>query len=153
MDDIKQQGTMGVIGEKKKVAFICVHNSCRSQIAEALGRHLAIGVFDSYSAGTETQPAINVDAVRLVKEMYGIDMEAEGQRSKLIDEIPDPDIAISMGCNVGCPFIGRAFDDNWELEDPTGKDDEEFIKVIKEIESKILQLKEELRIDKSANLV
>lgn len=144
MDDIKLQGAMRVKGEKKKVAFICVHNSCRSQIAEALGRHLAFGVFDSFSAGTETKPAINGDAVRLVKEMYGIDMEADGQRSKLIDEIPDPDIAISMGCNVGCPFIGRAFDDNWQLEDPTGKDDEEFIKVIKEIESKILQLKEEL---------
>ena len=144
MDDIKLQGAMRVKGEKKKVAFICVHNSCRSQIAEALGRHLAFGVFDSFSAGTETKPTINGDAVRLVKEMYGIDMEADGQRSKLIDEIPDPDIAISMGCNVGCPFIGRAFDDNWELEDPTGKDDEVFIKVIKEIESKILQLKEEL---------
>lgn len=82
---------------KKKIAFICVHNSCRSQIAEALGRHLASDVFESYSAGTETKPQINQDAVRIMKELHGIDMEAEGQHSKLINDIPDPDIAISMG--------------------------------------------------------
>lgn len=124
----------------KKVAFICVHNSCRSQMAEALGKHLAADVFESYSAGTETKPQINQDAVRLMKELYGIDME-ETQHSKLISDIPNPDIAISMGCNVSCPFIGRAFDDNWGLEDPTGKSDEEFKKIIAEIEKKILELK------------
>ena len=127
--------------KKKKVAFICVHNSCRSQIAEALGKHLAGDVFDSFSAGTETKPQINQDAVRLVKEIYGIDMEANGRRSKLISEIPEVDMAISMGCNVGCPFIGRAFDDNWGLEDLTGKSDEEFKLVIGQIEKKILELK------------
>ena len=127
--------------EKKKVAFICVHNSCRSQIAEALGKHLAGDVFESYSAGTETKPQINQDAVRLMKEIYGIDMEANGQRSKLITEIPEVDVAISMGCNVGCPFIGRAFDDNWGLEDPTGTSDEEFRLVISRIEEKIYELK------------
>ena len=120
----------------KKVAFICVHNSCRSQVAEALGKHFASDVFESYSAGTETKPQINQDAVRIMKEMYGIDMEKE-QYSKLISDIPEPDIAISMGCNVGCPFIGRPFDDNWGLDDPTGKSDEDFIKVINQIELKI----------------
>ena len=128
---------------KKKVAFICVHNSCRSQIAEALGKHLAADAFESYSAGTETKPQINQDAVRIMKELYNIDME-QTQYSKLISDIPEPDIAISMGCNVGCPFIGRAFDDNWGLEDPTGKDDEDFRLIIAEIENKILQLKSEL---------
>lgn len=132
---------------KKKVAFICVHNSCRSQIAEALGRHLASDVFDSYSAGTEKKPRINQDAVRILKVRYGIDMEKEGQYNKLIDEIPSPDIAISMGCNVGCPFIGRPFDENWGLEDPTGKSDEDFIMVIEEIRKRILQLKENLLAD------
>lgn len=128
---------------KKKVAFICVHNSCRSQMAEALGKHLAADVFESYSAGTETKPQINQDAVRIMKQLYGIDMD-ETQHSKLIFDIPQPDIAISMGCNVSCPFIGRAFDDNWGLDDPTGKSDEEFIKTAKAIEEKILQLKKEL---------
>lgn len=130
--------------KKKKVAFICVHNSCRSQIAEALGRHLAGEVFESYSAGTETKPQINQDAVRLMKELYQIDMEKEGQYSKLISDIPEVDIAVSMGCNVGCPFIGREFDDNWGLEDPTGKTDAEFQYIIGEIERKILKLKQEL---------
>ena len=129
---------------KKKIAFICVHNSCRSQIAEALGRHLASDVFESYSAGTETKPQINQDAVRIMKELYGIDMEAEGQHSKLINDIPDPDIAISMGCNVGCPFIGRSFDDNWGLEDPTGKSDEKFKIVIEQIRNDILELRSKL---------
>ena len=129
---------------KPKVAFICVHNSCRSQIAEALGKALASDVFESYSAGTETKPRINPDAVRLMKELYGIDME-QTQHSKLISDIPDPDIAISMGCNVGCPFIGRPFDDNWKLDDPTGKNDEEFKKVIDEIRRRILSLKARLR--------
>jgi len=128
---------------KPKVAFICVHNSCRSQIAEALGKALASDVFESYSAGTETKPQINQDAVRLMKAIYGIDME-QTQYSKLISDIPEPDIAISMGCNVGCPFIGRPFDDNWELEDPTGKSDEEFEKVIDEIRVRIMELKQRL---------
>lgn len=128
---------------KPKVAFICVHNPCRSQIAEALGKTLASDVFESYSAGTETRPQINQDAVRLMKALYGIDME-QTQYSKLISDIPEPDIAISMGCNVGCPFIGRPFDDNWGLEDPTGKSDEEFKKVIDENRVRIMELKQRL---------
>ncbi|MEE1076853.1 MAG: arsenate reductase ArsC [Acutalibacteraceae bacterium] len=122
---------------------MCVHNSCRSQIAEALGKYLAPDEFEAFSAGTETKPKINQDAVRIMKELYGIDME-QTQHSKLITDIPDPDIAISMGCNVECPFIDRAFDDNWELEDPTGKSDEEFKIIINEIKNRILQLKNEL---------
>ncbi len=132
----------------KKVAFICVHNSCRSQIAEALGKHLASDVFESYSAGTETKPQLNQDAVRIMKALYGINME-DTQYSKLITEIPEPDIAISMGCNVECPFIRRPFDDNWGVEDPTGKEDEEFIVIIKEIESKVLELKQRLYLKSS----
>ena len=128
---------------KKKIAFICVHNSCRSQIAEALGKHLASDVFESYSAGTEIKSSINQDAVRIMKEMYGIDME-QTQYSKLILDIPKPDIAISMGCNVGCPFIGRTFDDKWGIEDPTEKSDDEFVITIKKIEEHIIKLKEEL---------
>ena len=87
------------MGNKPKVAFICVHNSCRSQIAEALGKHLAGDIFESYSAGTETKPRINQDAVRLMKELYDIDME-KTQHSKLLDDIPPVDIVITMGCNV-----------------------------------------------------
>ena len=124
---------------KKKIAFICVHNSCRSQIAEALGKHLIGDKYDFYSAGTETKPQINQDAVRLMKELYGIDME-QTQYSKTFDKIPSPDIVISMGCDVGCPFIGRDFDDNWGLPDPTDKDDTAFVCVIKQIHKLVLML-------------
>ena len=96
--------------------------------------------FDFYSAGTALKPQINQDAVRIMKELYGIDMEADGHHNKLIGEIPDPDYAVSMGCGVICPFIGREFDDDWGLEDPTGKPDEEFKKVIRQIEEKIKEL-------------
>lgn len=127
----------------KKVAFICVHNSCRSQIAEALGKHLASGVFESYSAGTETKPQINRDAVRLIKKIYGIDME-KTQHSKMLDEIPTVQIVITMGCNVQCPFLPCEYREDWGLDDPTGKSDDEFIKVINQIEDKILKLKGKL---------
>ena len=124
---------------KLKVAFVCVHNSCRSQIAEALGKHLRGDDFDFSSAGTETKPQINQDAVRLMKQLYGIDME-QAQYSKTFDKIPAPDIAISMGCDVGCPYIGRSFDENWGLPDPTGQGDEAFMEVIKQIEDHIRRL-------------
>ena len=116
------------MNRKPKVAFICVHNSCRSQIAEALGKHLAADVFESFSAGTETKSRIDQDAVRLMKAIYGIDMESN-QYSKTFDNIPKPDIAISMGCDVGCPYISKVFDDNWGLADPTGQSDERIMKI------------------------
>jgi len=126
-----------------KVAFICVHNSCRSQIAEALGKHLASDVFESYSAGTETRPQINQDAVRLMKEIYEIDME-KTQRSKLLADIPPVDIVVTMGCNVQCPFLPCKHREDWGLDDPTGKSDEEYERVIREIEEKILGLKKRI---------
>ena len=129
---------------KTKVVFICVHNSCRSQIAEALGKHLAADVLECYSAGTETKPRINPDAVRLMKQIYSIDME-QTQYSKTIAQIPAPDIAISMGCGVQCPFIGRPFDADWGLIDPTGHDDDTFRQVIAEIEKNVLQLAAQIR--------
>ena len=123
----------------KKVAFLCVHNSCRSQITEALGKHFAPDVFESYSAERkQSHKSIRIQFV-LWKKMYGIDME-KAQYSNLILDIPELDIVISMGCNVGCPFIGRPFDDNWGLDDPTGKSDEEFTEIISRIELKIKNL-------------
>lgn len=127
---------------KPKIAFICVHNSCRSQIAEALGRHLAADVFESYSAGTELKDRINQDAVRLMKELYHIDMEAEGQHSKLLDDLPPVDGVITMGCNVQCPFLSCKWREDWGLEDPTGQPDDVFVETIRQIEKKIYQLKE-----------
>ncbi|MCI7741877.1 MAG: arsenate reductase ArsC [Clostridiales bacterium] len=128
----------------QKAAFICVHNSCRSQIAEALGRHLAADVFESCSAGTERKDHINPDAVRLMKALYHIDMEAEGQHSKLLSAIPPVDVVITMGCNVRCPFLPCSHREDWGLEDPTGKSDEVFLETIRAIEQKIRELKAKL---------
>jgi len=130
--------------EKTKVAFICVHNSCRSQIAEAFGKHHASDVLDCYSAGTETKAQINKDAVRLMKKAYGIDMELI-QRPKLLSEIPPVNIVITMGCNVECPYLPCKHREDWGLSDPTGKDDEEFMEVILTIEAKVKELATELR--------
>jgi len=132
-----------IIDGKPKVAFVCVHNSCRSQIAEALGKFLASDVFDSYSAGTELKSHINPDAVRLMKKIYDVDME-ETQRNKLISEIPTPDVVITMGCNVNCPVLPCKHREDWGLDDPSGKSDEEFEKTIAIIEQKIIELKERL---------
>ena len=126
-----------------KVGFICVHNSCRSQIAEALGKKMGENVFESYSAGTEVKPKINQDAVRIMKELYSIDME-ESQKSKLLRDIPELDIVITMGCNVNCPYLPCKHREDWGLDDPTGKSDEEFIKTIKLIENKLEDLKDRI---------
>ncbi len=129
---------------KPKVAFVCVHNSCRSQMAEALGKLLASDVFDSYSAGTETVPRINPDAVRLMKELYGIDME-QTQHSKLVDTLPPVDVVVTMGCNVHCPYLPCKHREDWGLDDPSGKEDAVFLETIRIIEEKILDLKERLK--------
>lgn len=143
-DEALIQQVRGPIMDKKlKVAFVCVHNSCRSQIAEALGKLLASDVFDSYSAGTETKPQINPDAVRLIKQLYGVDME-QTQRSKLLQELPPVDIVITMGCNVSCPSLPCRYREDWGLDDPTGQDDSCFLAVIRSIEQKVLELKEKL---------
>ena len=130
---------------KPKVAFICVHNSCRSQIAEALGKHFAGDIFESYSAGTEVKPQINQDAVRLMKEIYSVDME-KTQRSKLLSDIPAIDVVITMGCNVNCPFFPCKHREDWGIDDPSGKSDEEFKFVINDIEQKVKLLAERIKL-------
>ncbi len=126
-----------------KVAFICVHNACRSQIAEALSRQIAGDIYESYSGGTVSMDTINPDAVRLVKKHYGIDME-KAQRPKLLADIPPVDIVVTMGCNVSCPYLPCRHMEDWGLDDPTGKGDAEFMRVIQEIEGKVRDLRERI---------
>lgn len=128
---------------KPKVAFICVHNSCRSQMAETLGKKLAGDVFESYSAGTETKPQINPDAVRLMKDVHGVDME-QTQYSKLLSELPAIDVVVTMGCNVQCPFLPCSHREDWGVDDPSGQNDEVYLETIRLIEEKVLDLKARL---------
>ena len=122
----------------KRVAFICVHNSCRSQMAEAFGKVLGLDVFECFSAGTEKREQINQDAVRIMKEI-GIDMELH-QKPKLLQDIPSVNIVITMGCNVDCPIISCNHREDWGLDDPSGKNDEEFRSVRSLIKSKMEDL-------------
>lgn len=129
---------------KPKVAFVCVHNSCRSQMAEALGKLFASDIFDSYSGGTEKKPKINQDAVKTINKLYGVNMN-ETQYSKLITELPEVDIVVKMGCNVVCPFLPSKHEEDWRLDDPTGKDEKEFIKTARIIEEKVKDLAERIK--------
>lgn len=124
---------------KPKVAFICVHNSCRSQIAEALAKRDYSAVFTAYSAGTETKPQINQDAVRLMKARYGIDMEAD-QYSKLLTDLPTVEIVVTMGCNVSCPSLPCRYREDWGLDDPSGQSEAAFLATMDQIESKLADL-------------
>ena len=128
---------------KPKVAFICVHNSCRSQMAEAISKQLAADAYDAYSAGTETKPHINPDAVALIKQRYGVDME-QTQRSKLLSDIPPVDVVITMGCNVACPYLPCKYREDWGLDDPTGLGHEAFERTADIIAQKVLELKQKI---------
>lgn len=132
-----------ISNKKPKVAFVCVHNSCRSQMAEAIGKQLAFDVFESYSAGTQIKDNINPDAVRIMKSVYGIDME-QTQYNKLVEDIPTPDVIVLMGCHVSCPHIPCESVENWGLDDPSGKGDDVFLETIKSIEERICLLKQKL---------
>ncbi|MDM8237639.1 arsenate reductase ArsC [Pseudoflavonifractor phocaeensis] len=133
--------------QKPKVAFLCVHNSCRSQMAEALGKKLAGDVFDSFSAGTEPGARINPDAVRLMKQVHGIDME-KTQHNKPLSELPAVDIVVTMGCNVQCPTFPCSHREDWGLDDPSGKEDKEFLAIMARIEEKMLDLKRRIQSGK-----
>lgn len=130
--------------QKPKVAFLCVHNSCRSQMAQALGKKLAGDVFDSFSAGTEPGSRINPDAVRLMKRVHGIDME-QTQYNKPLSDLPPVDIVVTMGCNVQCPTFPCSHREDWGLDDPSSKEDEEFLTVMTQIEEKVLDLKRRIQ--------
>lgn len=129
---------------KLKIAFVCVHNSCRSQMAEAITKKLASDFFEPYSAGTETKPRINQDAVRIIKDLYEVDMNLT-QKSKLLDDIPQElDVLVTMGCNVECPFIPTQHREDWGLDDPTGLPDEAFLETAKLIKEKLLLLRKRI---------
>jgi arsenate reductase (thioredoxin) len=127
-----------------KVAFVCVHNSCRSQMAEALSRLLAADAYEAYSAGTETKDNINPDAVAVIRDLYGVDMALD-QRPKLLTCLPPVDVVVTMGCNVDCPYLPCRYREDWGLEDPTGQGREAFERTARAIEQKVLQLKDKLK--------
>lgn len=130
-----------------KVAFICVHNSCRSQIAEALGRFFASDVFESFSGGTEIAEKIDPIADKLIHRLYDVDLSMQ-HRPKLLSVLPDVDIVIKMGCDVNCPVILNAKHyEDWGIPDPKGKDETVYLNVIKEIQKRIVDLRLRIKND------
>ena len=128
---------------RPKVAFVCVHNTCRSQMAEAIAKILAADVIEADSAGTEKENEINPVAVEVIKELYAVDMTAT-QHVKLLEALPKIDILVTMGCNVTCPYLPCQHREDWGLEDPSGKDKEAFLKTAALIKEKVLDLKKRI---------
>ena len=128
---------------RPKVAFVCVHNSCRSQMAEAIAKILAADVFEAYSAGTEKENEINPVAVEVIKELYAVDMNAT-QHVKLLEALPRIDILVTMGCNVTCPYLPCQHREDWGLEDPSGKDKKAFLQTAALIKEKVMDLKKRI---------
>lgn len=129
--------------KKKTVAFVCVHNSCRSQMAEGWAKKLGADVLQAYSAGTEAYPEVKPLAVAVMEEA-GVDMS--GHRPKLLSEIPlEVDILVTMGCHVVCPFVPARHTEDWGLEDPSGGPREGFEKTRDLVKTKVLDLIDRVR--------
>jgi protein-tyrosine-phosphatase len=134
----------------KRILFVCVENSNRSQIAEAFARmHGGHGVI-AMSAGSRPSGTINPRAIQFMGERQ-IDLSA--QHSKSLDEVGgDPfDVVVTMGCGDACPWIAATRRMDWALPDPKHLPDVEFRRVRDEIEERVLELLRELRGDSAAS--
>ncbi|NLC54473.1 MAG: arsenate reductase ArsC [Erysipelothrix sp.] len=131
--------------KKLNVGFICVHNSCRSQMAEAIGKLKYADKINVYSAGSEMSRNINEDAVRIIKDLYNVNM-IKTQKPKLITDIPKLDVVITMGCDVYCPILENQYSEDWDLDDPSGQNDSKFIEVINQIEVNMENLLQKLNL-------
>ena len=128
-----------------RVAFICIHNSCRSQMAEGWAKHLYSDVLDVYSAGTESYPAIKPKAVEVMEEK-GVNMQK--QYPKTLEALPNAfDVVITMGCGVECPYIPFVHREDWGLDDPSGGPLDAFRQTRDIIERRVHDLVDRLKTD------
>ncbi|MFW5894904.1 MAG: arsenate reductase ArsC, partial [Bacillota bacterium] len=124
--------------------FVCTHNSCRSQMAEAVAKLDHSDFFAPHSAGTTIKKNINPDAVALIKKVYDYDME-QTQFNKTLDALPSTiDVLVTMGCNVECPYVPCKHREDWNLDDPTGKGEEAFKETLNLIQSKMNHLRKRI---------
>lgn len=123
---------------KKTIAFVCVHNSCRSIMAEGWAKHLGNDVINAYSAGTEEYDSPKKMALEVMTD-EGVDMSHAS--SKLLDDVPNYfDILITMGCGVECPFVPCKHREDWGLDDPSGGPKEAFEETRNLIKEKVEEL-------------
>lgn len=127
------------VTEPLAVAFVCTHNACRSQIAEALARSLAPGVLDAHSAGTDPAGAVDPVAAQVLSKVEGVDTGV--LRSKPLSELPAVDMVVTMGCGVSCPRLPAAFREDWGLPDPSGRGREVMEETVDEIRRRVLDLR------------
>lgn len=125
-----------------KIAFICIHNSCRSIMAEGFAKHYGKGIIDSYSAGTEVYPGPKQMALEVMTDA-GVDMSHAS--SKLISDIPEADIVITMGCGVECPYLTCSYREDWGLTDPSGGTKFDFEITRELIRTRVLELIERVQ--------
>jgi arsenate reductase (thioredoxin) len=123
----------------KRVLFVCVENSNRSQMAEAFARIHGKGTISAYSAGSKPSGQVNPKAVESMREL-GYDLSQH--RSKSLSEIPDLeyDVVITMGCGDECPFVRARHREDWEIPDPKALPKEGLRAVRDLIESKVKTL-------------
>lgn len=132
---------------KLKVGFICVGNSCRSQMAEGFAKHYGKDVLEVYSAGTYPALEVNPNAI-LVMEEKGIDISF--QYPKHIKDIPSRlDVVVTMGCDVECTYIPALYREDWDLGDPAGMSVETFRKIRDKIEKNVINLVRKIKIMKN----
>ncbi len=126
----------------KKVAFVCIHNSCRSQMAEGWAKTLGKDVMEVYSAGTENYPEVKPKAVEVMEEV-GVDIH--DQYPKLLADIPsEVDYLITMGCGVTCPHVPTKHREDWGLSDPSGGSLDDFRATRDLIRDKVKELIERI---------
>jgi len=120
----------------KKVLFVCVENSCRSQMADGLAKALGKGKIASYSAGSRPSGQVNLAAIKIMQEI-GIDISAA--KSKGFNDLPERefDYVITMGCQDICPFVPAKKHIDWQIEDPKGKGEDFFRKTRDLIKEKV----------------
>ena len=126
-------------GLPKRVLFVCVENSCRSQMAEAFARVHGAGRVEAYSAGSRPSGQVNPNAVTSMKEL-GYDLSRHS--SKTLTEIPDIefDFVVTMGCGDQCPVLPTKYREDWEIRDPKAMPPDEFRAVRDLIEAKVKNL-------------
>jgi arsenate reductase (thioredoxin) len=134
---------------KLKVAFICIKNSCRSQIAEALARDIASDIIEPLSGGTDPGEQVDPGAVEAMREI-GIDI-AQARPKQLPNEVLQSlDLVVHMGCGAPgmCLTVPGIPSEDWGVEDPVGKAQEKYREVVRIIEKKVRDLVFRLRSGK-----
>ena len=131
-----------------RVLFVCVENSCRSQMAEAVARKLGGGAVEAHSAGSRPSGVVNPKAIASLAAV-GYDLSTHG--SKSLDEIPPGpyDAAITMGCGDACPNVPARLREDWALPDPKHMAPREFDEVRDEIETRVADLFDRLGVTRA----